>query len=129
MADNRETTQAPTLESLGVTNKSLLQIVAIVVAVAATYYSLDQWVSARISLAVESYDARHISPKITGNTYAISTNSAAIADLRGDMKEFKKMLESQDYARNRQYGELKSLLSGQQEDTKKIITHLLVNKP
>lgn len=128
MADNREKT-AQTLETIGLTPKGLLQIVGIVVAVAATYYSLDQWVNYRIATFVESYDARLISPKIAGNSYAIGTNAAAIIDLRDDMKEFKKMLESQDYARNRQYGELKSMLGNNEENTKKIINHLLVNKP
>lgn len=98
------------------------------VAVAATYYSLDQWVNYRIATFVESYDARLISPKIAGNSYAISTNTSSIIVIRDDMKDFKKMLEGQDYARNRQYGELKSLLSDNKEDTKKIINHLLVNK-
>lgn len=127
MADNREKA-AQTLETVGLTPKGLLQIIGIVVAVAATYYSLDQWVNYRIATFVESYDARLISPKIAGNSYAISTNTSSIIVIRDDMKDFKKMLEGQDYARNRQYGELKSLLSDNKEDTKKIINHLLVNK-
>lgn len=127
MADNREKA-AQTLETVGLTPKGLLQIVGIVVAVAATYYSLDQWVNYRIATFVESYDARFISPKIAGNYYAITTNSNAIAELRESNRELKKLLESQDYARNRQYGELKSLLADNKEDTKKIINHLLVNK-
>ena len=43
----------------------------------ATYYSLDGLVLA--SLAVESYDARYISPeKLLSNAYAISTNSSSL---------------------------------------------------
>lgn len=127
MADNRETKE-PTLETVGLTTKSLLQLVGIVVAVAATYYSLDQWVDNRTAAIVESYDARFISPKIAANTYAINTNAKAIEELRIANRELKEMMQTQDYARNRQYGELKSLLADNKEDTKKIINHLLVNK-
>lgn len=93
---------------------SLLPIFGIII-------GLGDWHRGYVDDRIIGYANSDIFPRITNV-------ERSVMQIEKDQAKIFELLERQDYARNRQYGELKSLMNGQQEDTKKIINHLLVNK-
>lgn len=82
---------------------------------------IGDWHHSYVNERVIGYANSDIFPRI-------ASLERSVVQIEKDQAKLFEMLERQDYARNRQYGELKSLLADNKEDTKKIINHLLVNK-